>query len=127
MATVRAPLLSLAASGSVGKLTISELRQHRAAVAAARNHGHVIRHKPRKPRRPPSAAQLAHRTKVKAAALAWKAMPAPTKAQWKAKGITVFAASRRGVAFKLLHGYALFLTEWITQNITAPALPLLPA
>lgn len=127
MATARGPLLSIAASGSVGKLTFSELAQHRAAVAAARGHSHIIRRKPRRPKTGPTAAQLAQRARIKAAALAWKTLDANTQARWKAKGITVYAASRNGLAFRLLHGYALFMTEWITQNITAPALPLLPA
>lgn len=127
MATVQGPLHSLAASGSVGRLTFSEMQQHRAAVKAARNHSTVVRAKPRKPRVPPTAAQLAHRVTVKAIAHAWKILPPADKAKWTARGITVRVASRRGLAFTVLHGYALFLQEYFNQHATPPALPMLPA
>lgn len=127
MATVRAPLFSISASGSVGKLSFSELAQHRNAVKRMLGHTTTVRARARKPHAPVSQAQIAHRAAVKAAAKAWKALPQLTQAKWKAKGITVRVASRRGLAFRLLHGYALFLTEWFIQGITSPDLPLLPA
>lgn len=90
-------------------------------------HSHSVRRKPRAAAVPPTAAQIAQRARVKACALAWKNLDPQTQALWKNKGVGVRVASRSGYTFRLLHGYALFLQEWMTQRITSPALPLRPA
>lgn len=116
MAKAKNPLFSIAASGSVGKICIN-----------ANATGHVIRYKPRSGTGTTTPAQIEHRANVATAAAAWNALSPTTREAWKNTGLSVDSANLGTPTAKLKHGYALFLREWIIQQIEAPALPLLPA
>jgi transcription elongation factor len=116
MARVKNPLFSLAATGSVGKITFNGSKNQTTA-----------RSKPSSATSTPSAAQVNIRTKCSNAASAWAALSPEERTAWAQKGITKRYAANSKKPLYLANGYALFLKEWHLQNIVPPSIPLRPA
>jgi hypothetical protein len=105
MAKTTHPLFSLAATGTIaGALAF---RQSAGAAIAQRTSS-------RKPNA--TTDQTTCRDAWRLAAAAWRAIDAPTRAEWIA-----LAATRSRPPF------AQFAMEWRIQRIEPPALPLIPA
>lgn len=104
MAKVLGPLLSLAASGTLGK-TVTYRNTPTRAVALRR----VL------PMRPPSAAQQGERQKGSWAAASWRALGEYQRLAWGAYGAT-----------SELPAFAIFLREFIVQGCGQGDTPQLP-
>jgi hypothetical protein len=105
MPTVKGPLLSVAASGSFRDLLVFKTGPNGSTVSQPQ------RLQPR-----PSPAQTAHRAIIKALLVAWRQLDPGTKAAWITYAATID-----------LTGYNAFWKEWVAQQITAPALPIIPS
>lgn len=104
MATVRGPLFSLGASGTVANL-LTFNQSITAPVARRKPTGY----------KPATLPQQVYRAKCAAAAAYWRAMDPLDKAEWA----TVAALTSRQV-------FAKYLLEWIAQNATIDTPPLVP-
>lgn len=105
MAKIIGPLMSLAASGSFGKMLT--FRQTR--------HGSIAQLPPI-PSGPPSINQSFERERFAAALHAWRGLDQPTKDAWHGRG-TIF--KRQPVI--------LFCSEYLQQRCSPPDLPQLPS
>lgn len=105
MAKVRAPLFSVAASGTIGK----KLTYRQTA-------GGSICQTPPIPTGDPSAAQTEERQRFAVALNSWATLPTATKEQWQ------------GAALTLGHQPVMLYTrEYLLQRVQPPALPMIPA
>lgn len=96
MAKLRGPLMSIAASGTIGGMVTFE----------SRSGGPVARLKPSSTK-PASYSQIQHRANVSVCAATWQTLSAPDKARWQA------IAANLGLPVM-----AKFMHEWIAQNST---------
>lgn len=101
MARLRGPLLSIAASGTIGGVVTFE----------SRSGGPVARLKPAS-KKPASYAQIQHRAMVTVCAATWATLSTDDKARWQA----IAASHGLPVMAKFLH-------EWIAQQSTATTPP----
>lgn len=104
VARVRAPLFSLGASGAFGRVIVfrTSLR------------GTSVQRMPRIRVRP-SQVQTTRRQAFRQAAAAWKGTNEATRYLWGQEGRE-----------RHMSGYNLWISEWYTQGITPPGLPVLP-
>ena len=106
MAKVKGPLLSLGASGSVGKsMTFGKWKGINTVRIAST------------PANPNTAAQQAQRSTFQLAVASWKAQDAADQLTW----------TNRAKALGLsMSGFNLYVREYIAQGIVDPAVPTLP-
>lgn len=104
MTKVKGPLFSLAASG-----TFKNEMEFRTG------NGKTIVTSTRKVKPPRSEAQLAQAEKFGRSITAWQGLSPEVKAAWKAEGVMA-----------KLTGYQLFISEYASQNIQPPSLPVIP-
>lgn len=105
MAKVTAPLFSATASGTVGrKLTYRNTQQ-----------GAVVQ-RPAIPSKPATFAQGAERTRFTAAMAAWAALGSTPRGEWQA-----------AAAHWSMRADMLFTREYLLQQVTGSALPLIPS
>lgn len=104
MTRVKGPLFSVTASGDF--LGLMEFR-------TTGDQTIVAGHKQKPAMR--SAAQIAQATRFKNAVAGWNTLDAAAKLTWKNKAISLG-----------MTGYQLFMSEYQTQNIVPPGLPILP-
>jgi len=105
MTKLRGPLMSISATGSIGR-TIT----YRATRWGARAQHHSV------PRAAPSTAQLAERQRRRDAGATWRALDAPTRAKWGALA-----------AANLRNPWIVFAGEYVLQQCSPPDTPLIPA
>ena len=104
MARVRAPFLSISASGSIAGLI----------TCRANTYGAIITKKPH-PKSPPSAAQAAERQHMRDARTGYATLSTADQALWQA------VAQARHVT-----RWVAFFAEWRYQNISPGNMPLIP-
>lgn len=105
MAKTTAPLFSVSAAGTIGRLVTFR----RVMI------GGVAQVRPMTPA-PPTQRQAEHRALMAAARLAWRDLDATTRAAW------IVYANHIG-----LPSFATYCREWFTQRPASPADLLLPA
>lgn len=116
MAKIKGPLFSLAASGTVGRISFSQ--------AGTATHARNV---PRQRADSPTQYQIDHRQRCKDAAASWAAMSVFDKDKWHAKGTTTRPSGAAGTVYTLNNGWPLYFQEWLLQNIDPPGAPRLPA
>lgn len=105
MATIRNPLFSIAASGTIARVLTIRTAQTR-----------VVASLPMRPTGEPSAAQAACRLRASWAASTWAGLDGPSRQEWQTK------ATARDMPV-----FGLYLKEFCAQRCTLTRAPLPPA
>lgn len=116
MAKTRGPLMSISASGAMGKISFNTTGRNNIARSIKPFHTDK-----------PTDAQAEHRILFAAISAAWQTLTPDGKQLWNDSGVNVFPAGQTGTAYHCAHGYALFVREYQAQYLAPGELPLIPA
>jgi hypothetical protein len=115
MAKITNPLFSIAASGTVGKITFTNTNGKQTARALS------FRRPPQ-----PTEPQQTVRDNCRTAAAYWAALTPDERAEWAARGLKLRYITDPENLTTLNNGWALFLSEWCLQQSTIDQPPYFP-